>query len=121
MNINEAINTMSKLLENINDDDIISSSNHQYNDPDCSEEFEFSELELRLADRFIELVGGADRARDLINKCDECHDCLGLVNDDDAIDDIAKSVPSEVDYPTINGTDLSSLYNPNTTSSPFVQ
>jgi hypothetical protein len=85
------------------------------------EEPEFTDLEMRLAKRFLELIGGPERARDLINKCDECEDCLGLVGGDDEsqISSISELIPSEVDLPTPSRSDLSSLYNPNATAGPY--
>ena len=78
---------------------------------------EFTELELKIATRFIELVGGAEKARDLINKCDECQECLGLVADDgESIENIANIIPSNSDLPTPRGADMSSLYNPSAIS-----
>lgn len=85
---------------------------------------EFSELELRLANRFLELIGGAERARDVINKCEECNECLGLTDDDSeegSIDNIAAMIPSSSDLPTARGTSMSTLYNPNAVAGPFVQ
>jgi len=96
---------------------------HGYGDSTEPEEPDFSELELRLAHRFIELVRGAERARGLINKCDECEDCLGLVDDDeaDSIEAMASVIPSDVDLPTTRGMDISSLYNPNAVVGPFAR
>lgn len=94
-----------------------------YGDTTEPEEPQFTELELKLARRFIELVGGAERARDLVNKCDECEECLGLVSDDDndSIEGMASVIPSDVDLPTPRGVDISSLYNPNAIAGPFAQ
>lgn len=94
-----------------------------YCDSTEPEEPEFTELELKLARRFIELVGGAERARDLVNKCDECAECLGLVDDTDTdtIESMAAVIPSDVDLPTPRGVDISTLYNPNAIAGPFGQ
>lgn len=83
------------------------------------EEPQFTDLELKLAKRFLELIGGPERARDLINKCDECQECLGLVGDDDenTITSISQNIPSDVDLPTQNS---SSLYNPSASVGPYV-
>lgn len=85
----------------------------------------YTERELKLAKRFIELVGGADRARELLDKVDECEECLDLVDDEEAedpdvsaIQKIAGMVPMLPDLPTSakNGMDLSTLYNPSAVS-----
>lgn len=71
----------------------------------------FSEQELKIAKRFIELVGGVDRAKEILDKVDECEDCLELLEDDDddaTIAQVAGTIPSSPDLPT----GLSSLYNP---------
>jgi len=75
---------------------------------------ECTEQDLKLTKRFIELIGGIDRARMLLDKVDECEDCLGLIddeNDESVIDKIAAIVPTLPDLPS--GVDLSMLYNPN--------
>lgn len=83
----------------------------------CEEEEPFSEFQLKVAKRFIELMGGADRARSVVDKVDECEDCLGLVDDDDDIRDghdssviqkISGMLPGSPDLPM----ELSNLYNP---------
>lgn len=83
------------------------------------EQTEFSDLEFKLAKRFLELIGGAERARDLIDKCDECQECLGLVSDEDQIETISGMIPSDVDLPTMQSKDLSPLYNPGAISGPY--
>lgn len=75
----------------------------------------FTEQELKLAKRFVELIGGTDRARYAIEKIDECDDCLDLIDDEeDQISSFADSMPDLPDLPTAlqNNLNLSSLYNP---------
>lgn len=94
-----------------------------YGDSD-QEEPRFTELELKITSRFMELVGGPERARELINKCDECQECLGIgddVSDDSSIKGIAAVMPYESDLPATRGMDISALYNPNTNIGPFMQ
>jgi hypothetical protein len=75
---------------------------------------EYTELEYKIAKRFIVLVGGVERARDIINKCDECAECLNLMSDEEmdaqTIDQVADMVPDDVDMPTVRN--VSTLYNP---------
>ncbi len=76
----------------------------------------FTEQHLRLAKRFIELMGGADRAREVLDKVDDCEDCLGLIDDNQsaadsdsaAIEKMAGMLPNLPDLPMA----LSNLYNP---------
>jgi hypothetical protein len=84
---------------------------------DCDDGDHFSEFQLRVAKRFIDLMGGADKARAAIDKVDECEDCLGLVDDDDEVRDdhdssmieqISSMLPGAPDLPM----ELSNLYNP---------
>ncbi len=84
---------------------------------DCDEGDNFSEFQLRVAKRFIDLMGGADKARAAVDKVDECEDCLGLVDDEDQVRDnhdssvieqISGMLPGLPDLPM----ELSSLYNP---------
>lgn len=87
----------------------------QISEPECDEEG-FNEPELRLAKRFIELVGGAERARELVEKVAECEECLGIVDDDDEdiIDHISSTMPTHADLPTglYNGMGMAAQYNP---------
>lgn len=94
------------------------STNNGY-DVQNNDDQEFTSTELKLAKRFIELIGGAEKAKDLIDKCDECQECLGLVSDDDQIQEISVMVPSDVDLPTIKSKDFSPLYNPGAVSGPY--
>lgn len=100
--------------------DLLNPDNGGYGRDSSPEEPKFTDLELRLARRFMQLVGGIERARDLINRCDECEECLGLVDDDDeqTIDGVASMIPDEVDMPTMRN-DLSSLYNPSAIAGPM--
>ncbi len=82
----------------------------------------FTEKELKLTKRFVELVGGADRARELLDKVDECEDCLGLIDDEESSDDdiinhMAGLMPLSADLPTgiSNSLGMSALYNPSAT------
>lgn len=59
----------------------------------------FSERDLKIAKRFIELIGGADRAKELIEKVVECEECLGLVDDNENINAFANSMPEYPDMP----------------------
>jgi hypothetical protein len=85
---------------------------------------QYSDLELKLTKRFIELIGGAERARDLISKCDECMECLGMLDDTSksdvsTIQKVSEFMPQDVDYPTNNKMDLATLYNPNAVVGPY--
>jgi hypothetical protein len=85
---------------------------------------QYSALELKLTKRYIELIGGAERARDLINKCDECMECLGVLDDTtqtdvDTIQKVSEYMPQDVDFPTNNKMDLATLYNPNAVIGPY--
>jgi hypothetical protein len=46
----------------------------------------YSSKELKLAKRFVELVGGADRAQALLDKVSECEECLDLIDDENCDD-----------------------------------
>jgi len=64
-------------------------------------EEEFSAEELKLGERYIELAGGADRARELLDKVEECGECVGLVGDEsDGINGISDAMPGLPDLPT---------------------
>lgn len=101
-------------------DDLLNPDNGGYGRDSGPEEPQFTDLELRLARRFLQLVGGIERARDLISRCDECEECLGLVDDEDeqTINGVASMIPDEVDMPTMRS-DLSSLYNPSAIAGPM--
>ena len=73
----------------------------------------FNELELKLGKRFIELVGGTERACKLIKKCEECEECLDYISDDEdqeiEIGAMANSMPEDMDLPYEN---ISPMYDP---------
>lgn len=67
----------------------------------------FDEEELLIAKRFIELVGGPERAKNLLDKVTDCAECLGILGDgDDAelneIEVIGQSTPMAPDLPLTN-------------------
>lgn len=66
----------------------------------------FSQDELKLAKKFVDLIGCVDRARDLVDKVSECEDCLDMDDSDDevAIDIIGASMPDTPDMPTMGVT-----------------
>lgn len=78
----------------------------------------FNPTQLKIAKRFIELMGGADKARAAIDKVDEGEEFLGLIDDDDdgvradsdssMISKMAGMLPGTPDLPM----ELSNLYNP---------
>lgn len=81
------------------------------------EEGSFTATQLKIAKRFIELMGGAEKARAIVDKVDECEECLDLIDDDDQvrgnsdssmIDKISGMLPGLPDLPM----ELSNLYNP---------
>jgi hypothetical protein len=63
---------------------------------------DFSEQEMRLAKKFIELVGCPERATELLNKAVECGECLGMLSDEDAIQKISNVIPNYPDEPMDN-------------------
>jgi hypothetical protein len=73
-------------------------------------EEEFTDKEMKMAKRFIELCGSADRVQELLDKALECEDCLGMIDDEEQdatiIAQIGEVIPSEVDMPTATN------YNP---------
>jgi hypothetical protein len=81
-------------------------------------------LELRLATRFAELVGGTKRAKEIIDKVSECQQTLGVDEqiaqiDTERINAMADMMPFDADLPTQRSagmprqaSDFSSLYNP---------
>lgn len=76
----------------------------------------FNPTQLKIAKRFIDLMGGADKARAAIDKVDEGEEFLGLIDDDDVrqdsdssmISQMAGMLPGTPDLPM----ELSNLYNP---------
>ncbi len=69
----------------------------------CDDYPDFTEQEMRLAKKFVELVGCPERATELLNKVAECEDCLGLIDDSetDEIGFVASTVPMAPDMPTM--------------------
>ena len=90
---------------------------------DCDDEYsnqddEYTTEELKISKRFVELLGGFDRARIALDKIEECDDCIDLLDDEnDEITQIAAIMPSSVDLPTspTAATNLASMYDPNST------
>jgi hypothetical protein len=83
-------------------------------EPEQDEEEGFTTQQLKIAKRFVELVGGAEKARALVDKVDECNECLDLIDDPSeasdasAIQKLAGAMPGLPDLPM----ELSGLYNP---------
>jgi len=70
----------------------------EYEEEECEE---FSAEELQLGERYVELAGGADRARELLDKVEECGECIGMVGDEgDQIEGISDAMPGLPDLPT---------------------
>lgn len=68
-------------------------------------------IQLKIAKRFVELMGGADKARVAVDKVDECEECLGIIDDDEDdanIERMSDMIPNMPDLPT----GLSGMYNP---------
>lgn len=73
----------------------------------------FTEEDYAIAKEFVEQIGGAERARELIDKLDDCYECLDLVPaEQEQIDDIAAHMPDEVDFPTSRQVTISSMFDP---------
>jgi len=72
----------------------------------------FQEEELRMAKRFVELMGSAERAREAVDRVDQCEECLDLIDDDSSIEAIATMVPLSPDMPSGKAIEMSTLYNP---------
>lgn len=76
----------------------------------------YTEKEVKIARRFIKLLGGDERARDLLEKVISADSIIGVEEPEQAqedheksqIDQIATMVPNDVDMPT----DYSSRFNP---------
>ncbi len=64
----------------------------------------FSDAEMKLAKRFIELVGCPERAEELLAKALEGFEYLGMIDDNEtdaaAIGVVAQGVPMDVDAPS---------------------
>jgi hypothetical protein len=111
---------MAQSVPNTDNPNMLASDNGGYGEPTEPEANDFTELEYKLTKRFLELIGGTERAREIINKCDDCEECLNLVtaDDDDVINSIASTMPDDVGLPT-NIVNMSSLYNPSTIAGPM--
>lgn len=72
----------------------------------------YTDKEVKMAKRFIHLLGGRERARKLLDKVISADEMIGVrddgANDRRSIETIASLIPSEVDYPT----DYSPSFNP---------
>lgn len=88
---------------------------------DNYEDDEPTSSELKLGKRFVELIGSIEKARTILDKIEECSDCLDLIDDEDEndvdslmINKIAEIMPSDVDGVTspTAAHNLASLYNP---------
>ncbi len=93
----------------------------EYLEQDDEERGGFTAKDLKIAKRFVELMGGADRAREIVDKVDECQDCLELIDDEEvqkrdgsAIEHMAGFMPSTPDLPMLGKAahGMSALYNP---------
>jgi len=100
--------------------------NGGYEEPDNTGKF--SAIEIRLAKRFVELVGGYDRAKTVISKVQECEECLGIddesdqqepQSEEDQIGQMAGMMPYSSDLPTGKNRNFSSLYNPSAMARPL--
>ena len=90
-------------------------------EPTEDDELGFTSQQLKIAKRFVELMGGADKARAAIDKVDECDECLDMVDDDqegdsEAIERMAGMLPSQPDLPMA----LSNMYNPSAVGGPMM-
>ncbi len=90
---------------------------------ECDEQEGYTSKELKIAKKFIELMGSADRAREILDKVDDCLECLDIVDeqpadDASAIEKMAGLMPMLPDLPMAAkaAMDLSTLYNPNAVS-----
>lgn len=69
----------------------------------------YTEEELQLTKKFIDMIGGPERARELVDKVNECEDCLDIIDDGDteeeddaaSISVISRSVPDAPDLPRL--------------------
>lgn len=86
------------------------SSNVQINELPVNETY--TEKEVKIAKRFIHLLGDKERARRLLDKVIAADEMIGIedsaVADQNNIEKIASLIPSEVDHPT----DYSPAFNP---------
>jgi hypothetical protein len=76
-----------------------------------------SPVDLRLAKRFIELVGSPERAHELIDKCSNCLTVLGVddeTNDAQQVEQIASMTPDSPDQPAgFANNNMAAMYDPN--------
>jgi hypothetical protein len=116
----ETPNSLGDSMDGENTEVLPVGSDQQQDDRDD----EFTDKELKLAKRFVELIGGADRARAAVDKVDEGEEFLGLLDDEECADGecgpeggliarLAGMLPAMPDLPTGKmSMDVSSLYNP---------
>jgi hypothetical protein len=85
---------------------------------DCGgcEEEDITEEELRLAKRYIDIMGSPERAQEALQRVLECEDCLGILDDDqgresEIIGAIAAATPDDVDMPAEIPVDVSKIYD----------
>lgn len=71
----------------------------------------FTDREMQLAKRFIQLIGNMDRVDKLLDKIDS--DCGCDTTEEDTISQIAQVVPTDVDMPN-----MAPRYNPGAISGP---
>jgi hypothetical protein len=73
---------------------------------DDQDEEGFTDDELKLAKRFIELVGSPERAVELLDRVGDCEECLGMIDDEEQdaanIDQISQGIPSDAGSPMSN-------------------
>ena len=91
---------------------VMAVTGRQSGEADSEDQNGYTEEELSITKRFIELIGGAERARELVDKVADCEDCLGIIDDNEApqsddsvIGRMADIMPDMPDLP-------SALYNP---------
>jgi hypothetical protein len=79
----------------------------------------FTEKEVKIAKKFISLVGGQERAATLLDKVIAADQMIGVESEEELdrqnIEKIAEIMPTEVDYPT----DYSSAFNPSSNYNDF--
>ena len=72
-------------------------------------DYQINDEKLDLAKRYIALAGGMESARDLLDKLEECGECLDIEPDDSgAIESIGKTIPSTPDLPVMSNMPSSS-------------
>ena len=87
---------------------MLSNTNHMafmYDQDDQADQSgcDVTDEELKLAKKFISMVGGGERAQKIMDKAYECEDCLGMLDSEDedmqVISQISSMIPTEVDMP----------------------